>query len=49
MKTGVTSGDSNLSLDIGNDGTADLTHNVTTNFPTTLNAVNSGRLPSTPT
>ena len=37
--TGVASGPLNLSLDIGNDGTADWTYsNATTNFPATLNA-----------
>ena len=36
--TGVSSGPLNLSLDIGNDGTADWTYsNTTTSFPATLN------------
>ena len=34
--TGVSSGDLNLSLDIGNDGTVNWSHSATTDFPTTL-------------
>jgi hypothetical protein len=35
--TGVASGNINLCLDVGNDGTCDFTHNASTNFPATLN------------
>jgi hypothetical protein len=37
--TGVSSGNLNLCLDLGNDGVCDFTHNATTTFPATLHAV----------
>ena len=36
--TGVASGNLNLCLDIGNDGTCDFSHNANTTFPATLTA-----------